>query len=416
MGFVEKQQSGCWFRYSRARNSGYTTIQVDGQSLGAHRFAYAAFNGDIPEGMEVDHKCHDRGCVNPEHLELVTRQENLKRRDSFTPTNFTVTDLAQRIETRVSKQENGCWYWTGALVRGYGVMSIDGRTNYVHRTYFEIFKGKIPLEHDLDHLCRTPMCVNPEHLEPVTRSENVARMLNKQPKDKCRRGHKYTTVGLTSRGTCISCWEITNGKKYVPPKPPRPEHLCSNGHIIAEVGRYKSGRCRACQAEVDAARGQRSNAFITRFCDEGHDLAKVGKHGNTCQTCWDEGWCANGHDMNIVGRTPKGACSECRKNRSLNYAGKRLGECNAGHDLQEFGVNPTNGECRQCARDYAANRNGYTRTQADKDYACKNGHPWVAESTRFTKRNRDGVETVEKVCRKCANQRNNEYQARKARK
>ena len=416
MGFVEKQPSGCWFRYSRARNSGYTSIQVDGKRIGAHRFSFAAFNGDVPAGMEIDHKCRDRGCVNPEHLELVTRQENLKRRDAVTPTQFTAKNLSARIMSRVTETPDGCWTWTGALVRGYGVISVGGKTRYVHRMLYEIVNGEIPENHDLDHLCRESSCVNPSHLEPVTRSENVARMLNKQPLDRCRRGHKYDVVGRTSTGSCVTCWEQTNKhrvKKYTPPKPRTPSHLCSNGHVIAEVGRYKSGGCRACQAVKDEARGQRVNATIERYCDQGHDISAVGKHGTTCQTCWDEGWCAAGHDMNQVGRTPKGACVECRKVRSRNYAESRVGSCSNGHDLAIVGVNPNNGQCRQCARDYMATRHGSTRTQADMDYACVNGHPWTDEGTRFSKRARNGQVTMEKVCRECAKQRNREYDSRK---
>jgi hypothetical protein len=56
---------------------------------------------------------------------------------------------------------------------------------------------------------------------------------------------------------------------------------------------------------------------------------------------------------------------------------------------------------------------GYTRTQADIDYACVNGHPWTDEGTRFSKRTRNGQVTTEKVCRECAKQRNREYDARK---
>lgn len=45
----------------------------------AHRFAYEAVKGPIPEGYEVDHLCRVRSCVRPDHLEAVTRAENLRR-------------------------------------------------------------------------------------------------------------------------------------------------------------------------------------------------------------------------------------------------------------------------------------------------------------------------------------------------
>lgn len=44
----------------------------------AHRFSYEAHKGPIPEGLEIDHVCRNRSCVNPEHLRAVTRRENMR--------------------------------------------------------------------------------------------------------------------------------------------------------------------------------------------------------------------------------------------------------------------------------------------------------------------------------------------------
>lgn len=74
---------------------------------------------------------------------------------------------------------DGCWEWTGATTCGYGTFSIGGRlTRYQqpsHRVSYQWLRGPIPEEFDLDHLCRNRICVNPWHLEPITRSENVRR-------------------------------------------------------------------------------------------------------------------------------------------------------------------------------------------------------------------------------------------------
>jgi hypothetical protein len=69
-----------------------------------------------------------------------------------------------------------CWLWTGAVdAKGYGrVLTPDGHRP-AHRLAYELAVGPIPDGLVIDHLCRTPGCINPDHLEPVTRRENTLR-------------------------------------------------------------------------------------------------------------------------------------------------------------------------------------------------------------------------------------------------
>lgn len=70
----------------------------------------------------------------------------------------------------------GCWEWQRGLnFGGYGSMRIEGKRWMAHRAAYELAIGPIPAGLDLDHLCRNRKCCNPEHLEPVTRSENLRR-------------------------------------------------------------------------------------------------------------------------------------------------------------------------------------------------------------------------------------------------
>lgn len=72
--------TGCWLWTGTLSMKGYGRFNVtDRNNAAAHRFAYESFVGPIPDGLEIDHLCSVRRCVNPAHLEPVTHAENLRR-------------------------------------------------------------------------------------------------------------------------------------------------------------------------------------------------------------------------------------------------------------------------------------------------------------------------------------------------
>ena len=77
---IELDERGCWVWTAYVNPDGYAVLSPDpGHSQLAHRFSYVWHVGPVQPGMELDHVCRNRACVNPDHLEQVTHRENMKR-------------------------------------------------------------------------------------------------------------------------------------------------------------------------------------------------------------------------------------------------------------------------------------------------------------------------------------------------
>lgn len=75
---IEKRRgkNPCWVWTGTIRPKGYGEIQIRRKSILAHRFSYALHVGPIPDGAVIHHKCENKSCVNPKHLEAVTPRVN----------------------------------------------------------------------------------------------------------------------------------------------------------------------------------------------------------------------------------------------------------------------------------------------------------------------------------------------------
>lgn len=108
-----------------------------------------------------------------------------------------------------------CWQWTaGKIPNGYGSFHVASlRPVAAHRYAWENLRGPIPDGLTIDHLCRNKLCVNPDHLEVVTRGENTLRAVDigarNRSKTRCINGHGFTPentrITPSKRRRCRAC-------------------------------------------------------------------------------------------------------------------------------------------------------------------------------------------------------------------
>lgn len=131
----------------------------------------------------------------------------------------TPTPAFRRLWKRFVVSDNGCWEVSGSRDGyGYGRINDGGRPRNTHIVLWEALYGPVPEGMELDHLCRNPACLRPDHLEPVTHLENVRRGdcgRHNTVKTHCPGGHEYspenTYIDPKGSRVCRACRVLHNG-------------------------------------------------------------------------------------------------------------------------------------------------------------------------------------------------------------
>lgn len=164
-----------------------------------------------------------------------------------------IVHAGQRLQLTMRQLDNfeakveigdGCWLWIGSVDRhGYGKFNIKPYQVSAHRIAYQLHVGPIPDGHDIDHLCRIRRCVNPAHLDTVTRRENIMRSpialsAVNAVKTACIKGHPFdqanTYIDPAGYRHCRACSRAANRRWIAGEATPRPAGGARAGYRRAQ--------------------------------------------------------------------------------------------------------------------------------------------------------------------------------------
>lgn len=180
-------KTNCWEWQGYVNKQGYGTMSYHGTSGKlVHRVVYKAIIGDIPDNLIIRHKCDNKKCCNPDHLEIGTQKDNAN--DRQTRSNIVTSKLTIQVRKLKTIKERINFYLTYTVKNndcfisniltpvngGYYRVSFQLKNYYLHRL---ILADKLNKEYaDIDvtrHICNNKSCINPEHLIEGSAKDNA---------------------------------------------------------------------------------------------------------------------------------------------------------------------------------------------------------------------------------------------------
>ena len=185
--YIDENQ--CW-NWSKAKINSYGSITNNSKQYLTHRFVYELVNGDIPDKYVVRHKCDNKICCNPEHLEIGTYSQNsldmVIRNPNYTYTNnvslghkvrgLTLKEKSEYYLLHTEYLDSGCLIST--LLKPHHTLYYQIKSNNksyaLHRLILANKLNKEYAEIDIArHVCHNKSCINPDHLTEGSRSDNT---------------------------------------------------------------------------------------------------------------------------------------------------------------------------------------------------------------------------------------------------